>query len=82
MWTSPNLSPFVTGLIYSYGSRGSTNDTSRSDFDGMLRMNSNQNWVAPTTVYEAGEQASNDPGARPCIYSDTHTAVKLNGTPC
>lgn len=82
VWTSPNLTPFVTGLIYSYGSRGSTGDTSHSDFEGMLRMNSGQNWVAPTIVYEAGEQASNDPGARPCIYSDVHTAVKLNGTPC
>jgi hypothetical protein len=82
VWTSPDLGTFVTGLIFNNGGRGNTNNTSHAVFDGMLRMNSSQNWVAPTTVYEAGEALSNDPEARPCIYSDTHTAVKLNSTPC
>jgi hypothetical protein len=82
VWTGPDLGSFTNGTLAGNGERGNEENTSHADFDGLKGMNHNQKWVATQGFYEAGESLSDDPGARPCFYSDTHTAVKLNGTPC
>ncbi len=80
VWTSPDMGSFVTGLLYDNGERGNLENTAHADFDGLKRMGSGGRWVAPDSAYEVGY--SDDPGSKPCIYSATHTAVKLNDTPC
>lgn len=86
VWTSFDMSPFTTGLLYDNGERLTFQNTAHADFDGLKRM-AGQNWVAwgsggSTDTTTLDTALSDDSGSHGCKYSNDHTAVKLNGTAC
>lgn len=81
IWSSPDMSPFVTGIIDNNGERIGTADTAQSDFDGLQRMGADQqfvNWM--NTSKDTVE--SDDPGFKGCKKSNTHTNVIPNASNC
>jgi len=81
VWTSFDMSPFNSGLVEDNGERLNFSNTAHSDFDGLTRMNSSGSFTDWNST-DLHDGDSDDSGSHGCKYSDTHTAVKLNGTPC
>lgn len=80
IFTSANLSPFVTGLPWNNGER-LTNPagTPHAVFNGMKRMGADQQWSPWTSLVQYD---SSDSGAHGCAYSVTYQEIKLLSQPC
>jgi hypothetical protein len=80
IFSSANLSPFVTGLPWNNGER-LTNPagTPHAVFNGMKRMGADQQWKPWTSIVQ---YLSSDSGAHGCQYSVTYQEVKLLSQPC
>lgn len=81
IWTSPDLGNFNSGSVFNNGERSNTSNTPHADFNGLQRMDSNGNWQDWSST-SFSTAFSDDAGAHGCKYSDTHTAVKEDGTAC
>lgn len=81
VWTSPNLSPFVTGIIVSNAERSDLDDGAHADHDGLQRMGSGATWTNWQGTFR-NTSYDDDPGYKPCIHTSTHVEAKLNSHTC
>jgi hypothetical protein len=81
IWNSPDLGNFNSGSLFTNAERGDTTNTPHADFDGLGREDDSNNWSAWQNT-SFSNSMSDDDGAHGCKYSDSHVAVKLDGTPC
>lgn len=81
VWTSFDMSPFSGGSVYDNGERLNFSNTAHADFDGLKRMNGQGQWGDWGNT-QLNTDLTDDSGSHGCKYSNTHTAVKLDGTPC
>lgn len=78
-WESPDTGSFNSGVQQDNGERTNVHNTSHAEFRGMQKRDSSQTWVNWSGVFLGGDD---DSGAKGCFYSNTHQAVKLDGTAC
>lgn len=80
-FNSPDLSPFVTGIIIAQGERFDLDDGAHTDHTSLQRMGASttfSNWqgTAVNGPYD------DDPDFFPCIHSNIHVEIQLNGHTC
>jgi hypothetical protein len=82
IFTGEDMGSFNSGIPLTNGERNSRDDVARAKFNGLQRMNENQNWVAWQSPANPGSPPNDDPGYKNCVYQDDHIAAWPNSQAC